>query len=68
MTKRKNKNSKKVVSYTNRARKISRDTFLQELCKGMYHTYKNNNNRLSYGHLNNLLKEVKSDNDWMTRN
>ena len=68
MTKRKAKNSKKVVTYANRAQKISRDTFLQDLCKGMYEAYKNNDNRLPYGHLNNLLKEVKPDNDWMTRN
>ena len=37
--------------------------FFQDLCKGMYDAYKNNNNRLPYGHLNNLLKEVKPNED-----
>ena len=68
MTKHKTKNSKKVVTYANRAWKISRDALLQDLCKGVYKAYKKNSNRQPYGHLNNLLKGVKPDNDWMSQN
>ena len=34
----------------------------------MYEAYIRNNNRLPYQHLENILKEVKPDHDWMTRN
>ena len=68
MTRSKTRNSQRVIRYANRARKISRDALLSDLCKGMYEAYKKNNNRLPYGHLNNLLKEVQPDNEWMTRN
>ena len=69
MTKsQKTRNSKKVARLANRARKISRDAFLSDLCKGMYDAYVQNNSRLPYRHLENILREVKPDNEWITRN
>ena len=69
MTKSRNtRNSKKVARLANRDRKISRDAFLSDLCKGMYNVYVKNNNRLPYRHLEKLLNKVKPDYNWMTRN
>ena len=65
---RKTRNSKRVMKCANRARKISRNVLLEELCKGMYKAYQSNGDRLPYRHLSKLLEEVKPDNKWLTRN
>ena len=64
MTKSRNtRNSKKVARLANRARKISRNAFLSDLCKGMYDAYVQNDGRLPYRHLENIHREVKPDNE-----
>ena len=65
---RKTNNSKKVAKYANQALKVSRNALLVELCRGMYEASKNNGNRLPYGHLAKLLKEVQPGNEWLSRN
>ena len=65
---RKTKTSKRAESYANRAIKTSRAALLDDVCEGMYKEYINNNNRLPYGHVTNLLNELKPTEEWLTRN
>ena len=65
---RKTNNSKKVAKYANQALRVSRNALLIELYRGMYEAYRNNGNRLPYGHLAKLLKEVQPGNEWLSRN
>ena len=65
---RKTKTSKRAESYANRAIKASRAALLDDVYKGMYKEYMNNNKRLPYGHVTNLLNELKPIEEWLTRN
>ena len=65
---RKTEPSLKVQKYTNRAIQLSRNALLDDLCEGIYEAYINNGKRLSYGHVTNLLKELKPKEKWLPRN
>ena len=65
---RKTKTSKRAESYANRAIKTSRAALLDDVCKGIYKECTNNNKRLPYGHVTNLLNELKPIEEWLTRN
>ena len=56
------------AKYAKRALKNSRKALLLDICEGMIESYKHNNNRLPYGHVENLLKALKPKESWMTRN
>ena len=65
---RKTKTSLKVQKYADRAIQSSRNALLNDLCEGMYEAYINNGKRLPYGHVTNLLKELKPKEKWLSRN
>ena len=65
---RKTKTSKQAESYANRAIKTSRAALLDDVCEGMYKEYINNNKRLPYDHVTNLLNELKPTEEWLTWN
>ena len=65
---RKTKTSSRVQKYANRALKSSKDALLADLCEGMYEAYIHNGNRLPYGHMTKLLKELKPKEEWLSRN
>ena len=67
MTRSKSRNSQRVIRYANRAQKSPEMHSCQIYAKGCM-TPMNNNSMLPCGQLNNLLKEVKPGNEWMTRN
>ena len=64
---RKSKTSKQAEDYTLRAIKSSRKALLNTIVEDMYQGYLKNDNRLSYGHIINLLDELKPREDWVTR-
>ena len=66
--KRKTKNSIKSRIYADRAIRAGRNATLVEICKGMYDAYVRNNNRLPYGHVQELLKQFGDQYSWLTRN
>ena len=68
MAPRKTRTSKRVKTYANRAIKSSRHALLRDVCEGMYKEFLHNKNRLPYGHVSNLLKELKPQETWLTRN
>ena len=62
------KRALEATKYAKRALKNSRKALLLDICEGMIESYKQNNNRLPYGQVENLLKELKIKEPWMTRN
>ena len=68
MAPRKTRTSKRVQSYTNRAIKSSRIALLHNICDGMYKEFHGNKKRLPYVHTSNLLRELKLQETWLTRN
>ena len=64
---RKSKTSKRAEDYTLRAIKSSRKALLNTIVEDMYQEYLKNDNQLPYGHVTNLLDELKPREDWVTR-
>ena len=64
---RKSKTSKRAEDYTPRAIKSSRKALLNTIVEDMYQEYLENDNQLPYGHVTNLLDELKPREDWVTR-
>ena len=65
---RSTKTSKRVQSYANRAIQTSMKALLKDACDGMYNEYVRNNNKLPYGHVTNLVNELKQREGWITKN
>ena len=63
---RKTKAFQRVESNANRAIKTSRAALLDNVCKGIYKEYINNYKGLPYGHIANLLNELKPTEEWLT--
>ena len=68
MAPRKTRMSKRAKTYADRAIKTSRNALLCDICEGMYREFLRNKKRLPYGHITNLLRELKPQEDWLTRN
>ena len=62
------KKTLEAAKYAKRALKNCRKALLLDICEGMIEAYKQNGNRLPYGHVENLLKALKTKEPWMTRN
>ena len=54
--------------YAKRAIRNSRKALLLDVCEGMVEAYKNNGNRLPYGHVEELVKKLVTAEPWITRN
>lgn len=67
MMARKSKTSKRAEDYALRAIRSSRKALLNTIVEDMYKEYLKNGNRLPYGHVTNLLDELKQREDWVTR-
>ena len=68
MAPRKTRMSKRAKTYADRAIKTSRNALLCDICEGMYREFLRNKKRLPYGHITNLLRELKPQEDWLTHN
>ena len=66
--KRVTKNSRKSQLYANRAIRAGRQALLLDICKGMHNAYIQNDHRLPYGHVRELLNEFGEQYDWLSRN
>ena len=60
--------SKRIASAAKKAVKAAKAASLTDICISMNEAAKNNKNRLPYGYVTKLLKELKSDLQWLTRN
>ena len=54
--------------YAKRALRNSRKALLLDISQGMLEAYKKNGNRLPYGHVEGLLKQLVKTEPWITRN
>ena len=66
--KRVTNNSRKSQAYANRAIRAGRQALLLDICKGMHDAYIQNDHRLPYGHVRELLNEFGEQYDWLSRN
>ena len=72
-TRKQSKSNKKkealdAEKYANRALRKSRKALLLDVSQGMLEACEKNGNRLPYGHLENLLKQLVKTEPWITRN
>ena len=65
---RKTKTSLRAQNYANRAIKSSRKALLVDVCEGMHELALSNENRWTYGHVTNLVVELKPKEKWLSRN
>ena len=65
---RSTKTSKRVQSYANKAIKSSRKALLEVACEDMQKEFVRNKHKLPYGHMTNLVNELRQREDWVTKN
>ena len=67
MASRKTQTLKRAIVYADRAIKISRNALLRDICEGIYIEFLRDQKRLQYDYITNLLRELKPQEDWLTR-
>ena len=66
--KRVTNNSRKSQIYANRAIRAGRKALLLDICKGLHDACIQNDNRVPYGHVRELLNEFGEQYGWLSRN